>query len=174
MCSLTAGVIGALGAVSNYMQAEAQEEMAEHQHDIAVRNAELDAQRAQNQLDQQAMEQAQATANERENLELETRRAIAQQRAGSAESGIGGISPLRQLVATNIQSAGESAIINTNLQNFQTRQMAERSGVEQDRQRSILQSRATRDASKTGTLGKVVGAGTSGLQLGSAVYSVTK
>ena len=78
------------------------------------------------------------------------------------------------LVATNIQSAGESAVINTNLQNFQTRQASELAGVEQDRQRRILQARASRNASQSSILTKAIDSGTSGLQLGTSVYGVTK
>ena len=168
MCSVDSAVrgtlaLGTLGASETYFQQEEAEALAEQQHDEAVRNANMSAQIAQNNLEQQALEQSQSVANERENLEMSRRRALASARVAGAESGVSGVSALRNLSALNTQAGGEKALIDTNVANQQFRTANEAFGIERDRANRLTTSRASLSSIKQSTGQKILNTGLAGM-----------
>ena len=172
MCAVAGAVaVGALSAMQQYQGMQAQEEFAQAEHEATMQRAERDRLQNESALNQQALENAQQVAQDRENLELETRRALASQRVVGAESGIGGISPLRQFLATNIQAGTQEANIESNLRNIQSRLGAEYQSVANTAHDRIQNSRLRLQSSKTSGFNKLLSSGLSGAQSGLGVYS---
>lgn len=147
MCSpaIAAGAGGVLGAVNIYQQqqnAEAMYEAEEQRYRTEVQRAQRDAETQRNLLEQQALSDSMEINRDRQSLALESLRQAASQRAASAESGLGGVSTLRQLVATDIQEGQQASIINTNEQMANTKYYQESLGIDTNYKDRLENSRA--------------------------------
>lgn len=176
MCSagMAGGGLGLLSAFQTYQQMESAEEFAKAEHEATMQRAKRDRLQSENALNQQALENAQQVAQDRENLELETRRAIASQRVAGAESGIGGVSPLRQFLATNIQAGTQESNIESNLRNVQGRLGTEYQSVTNTASDRIQNSRLRLKSQQTSTFDKVFTSATTGAKSGLNIYSAFK
>lgn len=181
MCppAVVAGLTIAGGALQVYQQEQtfrAQEEAEEMRHKVEMERAERNASMERAVLEQQALEESSAIQQDRQALALEALRERGSKLAIGAESGLGGVSKIRDFLATNINEATQASRINVNENNAILRNQMEQRGIDTNRQDRIVSSRMRVNEAKSRKTGALdyLGVGVSGASAGFQTYLATK